>query len=260
MTAQNQTEIPALEVLLSPAEFESLPDRDLSATVCVVFDVLRATSSMVTALANGADGILPVEDIPEALQVRARQPEVLLAGERQGHRIQAELTGNVSFDLGNSPREFTREKVSGRIIVMTTTNGTRALRACAQAQTVLAACFLNLRATAQLLEKLMPCHLLLVCGGTFDQAAYEDALCAGALCNLVWPRHSAGAVADSAHMVRLLYDCEKADLTAALAQSRNGRRLLAQPELRDDVAFCAQTDIFSVAAELAKDGLVRKRS
>ena len=249
-----------VEVLFTPAEFESLPERDLHETVCVVFDVLRATSSMITALANGAAGILPVEDIPEALQARKRQPDVLLAGERQGLRIEPELTGNISFDLGNSPREFTREKVSGRTIVMTTTNGTRALRACAQAQRVLAACFLNLRATAQFLEKQMPCHLLLVCGGTFDQAAYEDALCAGALCDLLWQRHPAGAIADSAHMVRLLYEAEKEHLAKAFARSRNGRRLLARPELRDDVSFCAQTDIYPVVAELTSDGLVRKRS
>jgi 2-phosphosulfolactate phosphatase len=260
MTAQNQTGMPALEVLLTPAEFELLPQRDLSGTVCVVFDVLRATSSMITALANGADGILPVEDIPEALQVREQQPDVLLAGERQGLRIQAELTGNISFDLGNSPREFTREKVSGRTIVMTTTNGTRALRACSHARTVLAASFLNLRATARFLENEKPARLLLVCGGTFDQAAYEDALCAGALCNLVWQRYATGAVADSTHMVRLLYEAEKEHLAAAFAQSRNGRRLLAQPELRGDVSFCAQTDIFPVVAELTRDGLVRKRS
>src|ERR1039458_6506005 len=96
-----------LEVLFAPAEFALLGQRDLSQTVCVVFDVLRATSTMVTALGNGAAAIAPVAEISEALGIRQRQPEVLLAGERDGVRIEAHLTGGIGFDLGNSPREFT---------------------------------------------------------------------------------------------------------------------------------------------------------
>ena len=141
----------SLEVLFTPAEFEALSRRDLSDTVCVVFDVLRATSSMVAALGHGAEALFPVETIPEALQVRERRPDVLLAGERDGVRIRADLTRSIDFDLGNSPREFTRAKVAGRTIVMTTTNGTRALRACTSAKAVLASSFLNLQATANFL-------------------------------------------------------------------------------------------------------------
>src|SRR5882672_486003 len=154
---------PRLEVLFTPAEFDRLPERNLSETVCVVFDVLRATSTMVTALANGAAAILPVVDIPQALGVRQRESRVLLAGERDGLRIGAELTGGIAFDLGNSPREFTRGKVSGRTIAMTTTNGTRALRACASARTVVLGSFLNLGAVAGLIHKTEPADLLLVC-------------------------------------------------------------------------------------------------
>jgi hypothetical protein len=95
-----------------------------------VFDVLRATSSMVTALSNGAKAIVPVAGIPEALNFRSQKAEVLLAGEREGVRLPIELTGGIAFDLGNSPREFKREIVAGKTIVMTTTNGTRALRVC----------------------------------------------------------------------------------------------------------------------------------
>src|SRR6516165_478897 len=100
-----------LEALFTPADFGALSQRDLGSTVCVVFDVLRATSSMVTALDHGAEAILPVETIPEALAARQRRPDVVLAGERDGVRIQADLTGSIAFDLGNSPREFTRERV-----------------------------------------------------------------------------------------------------------------------------------------------------
>src|SRR5581483_4631948 len=126
-----------LEVLFTPADFTALSRRNLDQTVCVVFDVFRATSSMITALANGAVAVVPVGEIEDALALRRQDPAVLLAGEREGVRIRAHLTGGVDFDLGNSPREFTREVVAGRTIVMTTTNGTRALRSCAHAREVL---------------------------------------------------------------------------------------------------------------------------
>ncbi len=249
-----------LEVLLAPAECTLLKQRDLRDTVCVVFDVLRATSTMVTALGNGATAIVPLAEIDEALALRKRQPEVLLAGERDGLRIEGHLTGGVSFDLGNSPREFTAARVSKKTIAMTTTNGTRALRACAPAAAVLLGSFLNLRATGEFLERRAPLQLLLVCSGTLDQAAYEDVLGAGALCELLWPKYGGGLVADSAHMARRLFRLEQDHLLTAVAQARNGRRLMAQPELREDVACCVQRDIVGFVAGLDKDGLVRVQS
>jgi 2-phosphosulfolactate phosphatase len=246
-----------LEVLFAPAEYALLRERDLRQSVCVVFDILRATSTMVTALGNGAAAVVPVAEISEALNIRKRQPEVLLAGERDGLRIEGHLTGGVGFDRGNSPREFTAARVRGRTIVMTTTNGTRALQACAPAAKVLLGSFLNLRTTAESIEQQSPSHLLLVCSGTLDQAAYEDVLGAGALCQLLWPRYTAGAVADSAHIARRLFLLEQNDLLAAVTHSRNGRRLMAQPDLRDDVPFCIQRDLYHLVAELGKDGSVR---
>jgi 2-phosphosulfolactate phosphatase len=248
-----------LEVLLAPAEYALLGQRDLRHTVCVVFDVLRATSTMVTALANGAAAIIPVAEIPEALDIRKRQPEVLLAGEREGVRIENYLVGGGRFDLGNSPREFTPARVQDKTIAMTTTNGTRALRACAGASAVLLGSFLNLRATADYVERRRTTNLLLVCSGTLDQAAYEDVLGAGALCDLLWSRYIGGAVSDSAHMARLLYLLEESRLLQAVAQTRNGRRLMAHPELREDVPFCLQRNLFTLVAQMRRDGLVRTR-
>jgi 2-phosphosulfolactate phosphatase len=250
----------ALEVLFTPADFTALKQRDLGETVCVVFDVLRATSSMVTALANGAEAIIPVEEIPEALAIRQRQPDVMLAGERDGVRIQADLTGSIAFDLGNSPREFTAARVRGKTIAMSTTNGTRALRACAGAEAVLVGSFLNLQATADFLESERPANLLLVCSGTRDQAAYEDVLGAGALCDLLWLKFSSGAVADSAVMARQLYRLEQGDLPAAFGQSRNGARLLALPELREDLPFCARRNTLSIVAGMCADRSIRIRT
>jgi len=248
-----------LEVLFTPADFAALNRRDLSETVCVVFDVLRATSTIVTALGNGAEAIIPVADIPEALAVRKLRPDVLLAGERDGVRIPASLTGSFGFEVGNSPREFAPAIVRGRTVVMTTTNGTRALRACANARTVLACCFLNLEATATYIARRIPKELLVICSGTQEETAYEDALGAGALCDLVWRHYANGRVADSALMAVHLFRLAQTDLVAAMSGSNNGKRLLARAELKDDVAFCAERDGVNLVAEMGKDGLLRRQ-
>ena len=252
------TEDPTLETLFAPAEFEALDRRDLSQTVCVVFDVLRATSSMVTALHHGALGIQPVAEIAEAIEIRRRDPEVLLAGEREGLRIRAAQTGSIDFDYGNSPREFAQARVSNRRLVMTTTNGTRALRACAGARRVLIGSFLNLSATANWVLRHRPSHLLLICSGTFEQAALEDLLAAGALAGKVWRLYAPGRIADSAEIARQLYSLWELKLLEAMTLARNGRRLLANPELRADVPFCLQSELVGFAAGMGVDGWIQK--
>lgn len=246
----------SIEVLFSPPEFAALTQRDLADTACVVFDVLRATSTMVTALAHGARRLIPVVEVEEAVAWRRQQPDVLLAGERQGLRIGARLTGGVEFDLGNSPREFTPERVAGRSIVITTTNGTRALRACLGAARIVVASWLNLGAVTTALRETTPSHLVIVCSGTLEQASFEDTLAAGALVDRLWPVYAGGTVADSAAMARELYRVHAANLPAAMRLARNGRRLLSMPELRDDVAWCLTADRYELVPTLGSDGAV----
>jgi 2-phosphosulfolactate phosphatase len=241
-----------LEVILTPAELPALAKRDLRGSVCVVFDVLRATSTFVTALHNGAKAIIPVSEIAEALAIRQKQPDVLLGGERDGVRIRAKQTGGIDFDFGNSPREYTPEKVRSKTIVSTTTNGTHALRACAGAKMVLAASFLNLTATVEFIKKIQPAQIVLVCAGTRENMADEDVLAAGALCDLLEAEFS-----DSAEIARRAYAEAKSDLAGAVRLAENARRLLAIPELRDDVAFCLQHDIYPLIAKMENDGAIR---
>src|SRR5437899_1058369 len=111
-----------IDAALSPPEIDLLPLRDLSGTTCVVFDVLRATSSMITALAGGATEIFPVTTIDEAIDLKKHKSAAMLGGERHGDWIDG-------FDLGNSPLEY--RELASRQIITTTTNGTVALRACA---------------------------------------------------------------------------------------------------------------------------------
>lgn len=239
-----------IEVILTPAELPALAQRDLAGTACVVFDVLRATSTFLTALSNGAAAIVPVNEISGALEIKGKRPDVLLGGERHGVKIQAE---GRDFDLGNSPREYTPEKVRGKTIVSTTTNGTRALRACEKAPTVLAGSFLNLVATAKFLRAKKYSSLLLVCAGTGEQTALEDVLAAGALCEILSVNDV--TLADSAQIALAAFEEAKENLTGAVSKSANARRLLAIPELREDVEFCLQQDVFDFVAVWQSDGI-----
>jgi 2-phosphosulfolactate phosphatase len=246
-----------IETILTPAELPALAQRDLRATACVVFDVLRATSTFVTALHNGAKAIIPVSEIFEALEIKKNRPNVLLAGERNGVRISAD---GIDFDLGNSPREFTPEKIRGKTIVSTTTNGTRALRACAGAKMVLAASFLNLNATAKFLQRKNFESILIVCAGTGENKADEDIIAAGALCELLARGDVRPAFSDSTETALLAFTRAKSNLAAAISNSENARRLLAVPELREDVTFCLQRDIFPLVAKMETDGTFRPSS
>jgi 2-phosphosulfolactate phosphatase len=249
-----------IEVLFSPAEYAALASRDLSQTTCVVFDILRATTTMLTALANGAHEIIPVSEIPEALALRSADPDLLLAGERGGHRILAAQTGGFDFDFGNSPREFTPEKVRNRRIAITTTNGTRALRACSHAAEIHIGAFLNLSWLATSLSNSPNPNLLLICAGTAEEASLEDTLAAGALIELLTNPQSAirnPQLTDSSQIALSTYLHHSSNLPAAIAQARNGRKLLSLPALAPDVPFCLQRDILQLTARLHADGAIR---
>jgi|HubBroStandDraft_6_1064221.scaffolds.fasta_scaffold368762_1 2-phosphosulfolactate phosphatase len=161
-----------LNVFPLPQDFE--PD-DLRGGIAVVIDVLRASTTMVTALANGARSVIPCGDVETARQIAAGYPpgEVLLGGERRGVRIEG-------FHLDNSPAAYSLERVLGKTIVFTTTNGTAALLRSRAADRVLIGCLLNRRAVVRELAAAdRPVHL--VCAGTDGIFTNEDFLAAGAI-------------------------------------------------------------------------------
>lgn len=247
-----------IEVLLSPADYEARQMTGFAGQTCVVFDVLRATSVMVTGLAHGADGFVPVLEISEAVAQRAKYPGALLAGEREGLRITAAQSGGVEFDLGNSPCEYTPERVRGRTIISTTTNGTRALRACVGATTVLAGAFLNLGATAEWFASRAPQHIVMVCAGTGSQAALEDVFGAGALIQKLAQLGLPLALDDAAMLAQRGYLGAADNLGVAVSEAKNGRRLRAMPELGADVDFCLQQDRFEIVAQMDEAGVLRR--
>ena len=232
-----------IDAVLTPAEIDTLPEADLSATVCVVFDVLRATSSILTALAHGVEEILPVASIEEALAAREVWPHAVLGGERLGDRIDG-------FDLGNSPLEYCRAGL--RLIVTTTTNGTVALRACASAREVWVGALLNMQALVDRLGQTAPERVTLVCAGTFRELALEDALAAGMLA-AAFPE---AALTDAAQVARAIYLQHRENLGAALELAKNGRVLLAKGR-GEDVAWCAQLSRYPLVGIL-RGGVIRK--
>ena len=240
------------EVILTPAEVATLPQRDLVASTCVVFDVLRATSTILTALASGARRVYPVRTIEEARRLREdRLPDVLLGGERHGVKIEG-------FDLGNSPREYTREAVEDRDIITTTTNGTVALQACSHAGEVLAGALLNLAAlTDYLCRRNRPIeHLLLICAGTDVRFALEDGFAVGALLARLRDAGSLSSSNDAALAMLAFFQASAEDPGNALRSSENGQRLLRSEALAADVAWCAQTDALPWIAYVHAGALV----
>lgn len=226
-----------IDVALNPAEIALLPERDLSRTLCVVFDILRATSSMITALAHGAREIHPVSTIEEALALKGRMPDALLGGERHGDTIDG-------FDLGNSPLEY-REQIAGRAIITTTTNGTVALCGCRHAADCFVGALLNLDALVHAILARDPAAVLLVCAGTFETFALEDAAGAGLLASrLVANSPGAHSLTDAASAARMIAQSGD-DCLGLLREARNGRALYAKGR-GAEVEWCAQQSRYNV--------------
>lgn len=156
-----------------------MPAEETAGGIAVVIDVLRASTTMVTALASGAAAVWPVADVDEARALAGQLgPRAILGGERGGVKIEG-------FALGNSPTEYVRDRVGGHDVVITTTNGTAALAACAAAAETLVGAIVNRRAVAAAVRAIGAArglhHAHLVCAGTDGIVTAEDVLAAGAI-------------------------------------------------------------------------------
>jgi 2-phosphosulfolactate phosphatase len=204
--------------------------------VAVVFDVLRATTTLVHALAAGAEAVVVAPSLDEAMRQRDKDPGVLLAGEEG-------MLPPMGFDLGNSPTQYTREAVMGRRIVMATTNGTKALLAVGRADRVYVGALVNAREVATRLRGAR--RVLLLPSGTQGNPCLEDLLGAGA----VLDRLAEGSSLDLDPVAYLALDAYRTasdELTQTLLRTPNGRRLVDKG-FGDDVRLAAQTDRFAIA-------------
>ena len=239
-----------IDVFLLPSLAES---EQLAGRTCVVIDVLRATTTIVHALAAGATQVVPCLEVDEARQRAAEiGSAAVLGGERSGGKI-------AGFDLGNSPAEYTPQSVGGKTLVFTTTNGTRALTRCKGAKRVLIGAFVNFSAICG--EIADADQIALLCGGTDGEVTREDALLAGAIvCELAasggreLPEKSRYALNDQAELaadawrtaIRMLTD---RPLGMTLRDSRGGRNLIGMGH-ENDIDLAAQIDRFDIVPEL----------
>lgn len=218
----------------------------------VVIDVLRASTTICTALANGAARVIPFATVEDARRTAdtfaATGERPLLGGERGGVRIEG-------FDLGNGPLEYARDKVAGKTVAFTTTNGTRALLAAAPAERVYIGAFVNQSAIADRLAD-DPGDVHIICAGTDGQVTLEDVVCAG---NILWAlkaRESDFELGnDEAYLASISGRAyEETQLVGTLRVSLGGRNLV-ELGYDADIEFAARIDSAPVVPTLADGAL-----
>jgi 2-phosphosulfolactate phosphatase len=221
---------------------QQLPAQDVQGRVVAMIDVLRASSTIAVALANGARAIIPL-DSSEDVVTRSKQFEragVLLAGERRMLRMDG-------FDLGNSPVEHSRAVVEGKTVLLTTTNGTRALLAVQGARDVVVASYVNLTAVCAMLRAALRggSDVTIVCAGQDRQFALEDAACAGRYVYQISKRLPAVESNDAA-LAASLIDRKYGDNLMRLFQTAAHGRALAAAGIEEDLTACAAVDSYPV--------------
>ena len=220
-----------------------MPLHDVTDKVVVVVDILRATSSMVTAFAHGMAKIKPVASTEECLLLQRQG--YLSAGERDGRKIER-------FDFGNSPFDYQQDTIRGQSLAMTTTNGTLAIEDSKKASQLVVGGFLNISAVANFISK-QNSDVLVVCAGWKKHVNLEDSLFAGALFDHLTSHFQVGN--DAALVTEALYHQAQPDFETFLSRSSHVQRL-ANLNIQRDIAFCLQVDQYSVVPQLQGDHLV----
>ena len=228
-------EKPALYTALSPALLHLY---DVSSSVVVIIDVLRATSTIATALHNGAKNIIPVDSVAECIRL-GKQIAGITAGERDG--LIAE-----GLSHGNSPFEYPPEFIGGKTLVLTTTNGTKLLHMALEkgAKGIITGSFPNLSAVCDYLIAIkMP--VILACAAWKDRMNIEDSLFAGAVISRI--KHHFHMNCDSSQVAEIMYNDAKADLYEFM-KSKNASHYhrLSRLGLEKDIQFCLTTDVANV--------------
>ncbi|MGQ0560461.1 MAG: 2-phosphosulfolactate phosphatase [Gemmatimonadota bacterium] len=225
-----------IDVFFTPAELERAPTR----TVTVVIDVLRATTTIVAALAHGARSVQPTSSIEAAVRIAQSigRDEVLLCGERRARRIDG-------FDLGNSPREFTPAVVADKSVIMTTTNGTPALIAGSAADRCLVAAFANLSAVAAEAAQ-TDAPIVLLCAGREGRFSLDDALCAGALIAAIRSRRAGAIRMNDAALAATALERRYHDRLPAVVARTGAARQIIDAGLTEDIAYCLSVDRHAV--------------
>jgi 2-phosphosulfolactate phosphatase len=233
----------AISLYATPREFT---DDNLRGTVAVVIDVLRSSSTIAAAVASGAREVIPVSTPAEAgeLAMRAGRDATLLCGERDGRRIEG-------FDLGNSPVEYTPDRVAGRTLVFASTNGSPVMVRVRTSDRVFVGGFNNFSAVvANILAAAKPVAIL--CSGRLEQFSYEDFVCGGKFVAALQSQWSGTAeLNDAARAAAELFQTLHGDISRVLRESTHGK-YLASIGFESDLDFCAQVDSLPVVPMLVE--------
>ncbi len=233
-----------VEVCFMPQQYE-LYAQDMG--IVVVIDVLRATSAMVAAFENGIDKIIPVATVEEA-QAYIGKPGYIAAAERNGSIVDG-------FEYGNSPLAYVNRDLRGKTIVMTTTNGTKAINIAKGAKTLVIGSFLNLTALSEWLVQQNE-NILLLCSGWKDKFNLEDSSFAGAVMDKLLDSGKFGVEEDSSIAAKYMYLAAR-DNFASLIKAAPNRRRIQQLKLSADVKYCLTPDQSRVIPILKNGELVR---
>lgn len=223
---------------------------DLRGRTAVVIDVLRACSTVCTALANGARAVIPVSDPGEAGRMASAlgSDHVVVGGERDAVAIPG--------TLGNSPLAYTPDVVEGKTLLLATTNGTPLFQAAVAADAVLAACLLNAHAVVDAAREAGR-DVALLCAGWRGSAGVEDALCAGLLLDAWWGGTAPPDATDEAKMAHSFYVEHRHRLAEGVWESQHGRRLRGL-DADLDVRYCSRLDLLpGIVPRLSNDGQLR---
>lgn len=233
-----------LEVCFSPLLLHLYGTKD---RVVVIIDIFRATSTITTALANGAKCVVPVASVEECIALGKENPESITAGERNGQVAPG-------LQYGNSPLEYPKDFIKDKVLNLTTTNGTRLLHMVKDADTIIIGSFLNLTAVCDYLIA-QGKDVLLGCASWKDRPNMEDNLFAGAVVNKVKAHFN--ITCDSAHIVNSMYEdaLTKASLLDYLKVGSHYHRL-AGYGLMEDLAYCTSIDLHPVVPILKNGYLV----
>ncbi len=234
-----------IDVALLPGQ-----ESDYSRCVCIVVDVLRASSSIVTLLERGTRPVIAAGSIDEARSLHQRLPGFILCGERGG-------IPPAGFDYGNSPAEFSHIQLEGKGAILATSNGTRLLASLGGAPAVLVGCLLNRTAVAQAAAQTAgerALDIAVLCSAAYDGSTFvlEDALGAGGIVDAALSADASLEAADAARFARDAYITARADLPWAIASSYHAGQL-AEAGLGDDVAYCARLDMSQIVPVLQRD-------
>ena len=242
-----KVEKPALFTALSPALLNLY---DVSSSIVVIIDVLRATSTIATALHNGAKAIIPVDSVTECIRL-GKQIEGITAGERDG--LIAE-----GLSYGNSPFEYPAEFIGGKTLVLTTTNGTKLLHMALDkgAKEIVTGSFPNLSAVCDYLVA-MKMPVILGCAAWKDRVNIEDTLFAGAVISRIKDHFHINC--DSSQMAETMYNDAKEDLYEFM-KSKNASHYhrLSRFGLEKDIRYCLTVDVANILC-LYKEGKLIKQ-